>query len=481
VKHLIRTGRISNLALLLILLPGLSLHGQTKLKPGFNIFSPAEDVEIGKQSALEVEKQMPVLSDRALQAYLTKVGQRLAAVTPGEKFPYQFKLVNVSDINAFALPGGFMYVNRGLVEVSRNEGELAGVMAHEIAHVALRHGTNQASKASLAQAGLAALGGKGGSTAQVIQAVGGFGMNSLFLKFSRSAEQQADLLGTQILAQAGYNPLDMVGMFETLRKESGRDPSSLEKFFSSHPAPADRAVRIKKEISMLGSPKMGPPVGNFAQIKSLLQQMPKAKSLTQLQEQAPKSGGQGQGSSLPASSSIELPSPSIRAYQSRDSLFRIDMPDNWQAKEEPQGVGVTLVPRGGAIETREGGQIICGIIVSLFEQAIAGSAQSSGPFRGKDQLEQTTNKLVNQLLQTNSYLQLDSSSLGRNQLDGASALYLSLVGQSPANGKKEKVLLHAREVSGDRLLYVLSISQEGQPTEVIDTQGRILRSLKVRK
>jgi predicted Zn-dependent protease len=145
------TVKSKRLFLCCVLLLGLAvpslLCGQTKLSPGFNIFSLEQDVEIGKQSAAEVEKQMPILNDPGMQDYLTRVGQRLAAVTPGEKFPYQFKLVNVSDVNAFALPGGFMYVNRGLIEVARNEGELAGVMAHEISHVALRHGTNQVAEA----------------------------------------------------------------------------------------------------------------------------------------------------------------------------------------------------------------------------------------------------------------------------------------------------------------------------------------------
>ena len=148
-------------------------------------------MEIGKQSALQAEKQLPMLSDAAVSRYVSAIGARLAAQAPGPKFVYQFKVVNVSEVNAFALPGGFIYVNRGLLSKARTEGELAGVMAHEIAHVALRHPTNQASKAYLAQAGLGVLGGLLGgktqsSTGQIIEAVGGFGLNSLFLKFSRS-------------------------------------------------------------------------------------------------------------------------------------------------------------------------------------------------------------------------------------------------------------------------------------------------------
>jgi len=474
----------------LLLLVGLAapslLCGQTKLKPGFNIFSPEQDVEIGKQSAAEVEKQMPILNDRGLQDYLTRVGQRLAAVTPGEKFPYQFKLVNVSDVNAFALPGGFMYVNRGLIEVARNEGELAGVMAHEISHVALRHGTNQASKASLAQMGIGVLTGGGGTTAQIMGSLGGFGLNSLFLKFSRTAEQQADVMGSQIMAKAGYDPLDMVSMFETLRQESGHDPTAFEKFFSDHPAPADRAERIRQEASMLTSYPRSAPVGNFAQIKSSLQHLPKAKSLAQLQGQAPQpqSGGQGGGTSQgtggsqPASASIELPSQTFRSYQSRSGLFRVNYPDNWQAVEDKQGFEVTIVPKGGVVQSAEGGQIIYGVIVNWFDPNQAGSRRSNGPFRGQDRLEQYTNSLVENLLQTNSYLQVDSSSLRRDKLDKAVALRLVLTGQSPATGKKEKVTVYTREIARGGLAYALFIAPGDRPEQVAEAYRQMLASLR---
>lgn len=118
---------------------------QTKIKPGFNLFSTDQDREIGRQSATEVERQLPILNDRSAQACVDAVGKRLAVFIPGAKFAYQFKVVDASDINAFALPGGYMYLNRGLIEAAKSEGQLAGVMAHEMSHVALRHGTNQTS------------------------------------------------------------------------------------------------------------------------------------------------------------------------------------------------------------------------------------------------------------------------------------------------------------------------------------------------
>src|SRR5438270_44142 len=134
------------LALMLLLSAGMA-QAQTKIKPGFNLFSAQDDVQIGQQSAVQAEQQLPLLNDAQTNAYLDRIGQRLAANAGGPQFQYRFRVVNQSDINAFALPGGFVYVNRGVIDQVRSEGELAAVVAHEISHVALRHGTHQASKA----------------------------------------------------------------------------------------------------------------------------------------------------------------------------------------------------------------------------------------------------------------------------------------------------------------------------------------------
>src|SRR5947208_4539491 len=139
-------------------------NAQTKIKPGFNLFSAEQDVEVGRQSATEAEQQLPILNDSQVNAYVNRIGQRLAANSGGPQFQYQFHVVNASDINAFALPGGYIFLNRGVLDNARNEGEVAGVLAHEISHVALRHGTHQASKAYLAQAGIGILVGILGGT-----------------------------------------------------------------------------------------------------------------------------------------------------------------------------------------------------------------------------------------------------------------------------------------------------------------------------
>ncbi|HET9251701.1 MAG TPA: M48 family metallopeptidase [Candidatus Eisenbacteria bacterium] len=267
---------------LLTLAPNLA--AQTRVTPGFNLFSPEQDVQVGRQSAAQVERQIPLVRDARATEYINRIGRRLAANAPGPKFPYTFKVANLSDVNAFALPGGPIYVHRGLIERVRSEGELAGVLAHEIAHVGLRHPTNQASKAYVAQAGLgiigALLGDREASTGtQIMQAVGGLGLNAIFLRYSRKAETEADIAGTQILARSGYDPMDMARFFQYLRSLSGREPSRIQRFFSDHPSPSDREARIRQEVALLGSAQARAPVGGLASVQSSLRRLPPARSL----------------------------------------------------------------------------------------------------------------------------------------------------------------------------------------------------------
>lgn len=234
------------LMLLALFTAPLSVAAQS-YKAGFNIFSPQQDYEIGRQSALAANRQLPTYTD----ARVTRIGRRLAAVAPGTRFPYEFRVVNDRSLNAFALPGGFVYVNRGALDAARSEDEVAAVIAHEIAHVSLRHGTNQASKAYIAQAGLGLVGGllgnrSGGGLGQAIGMIGGFGLNTLFLQYSRSAETQADSLGMQMLRRAGYNPRAMISFLQTIQQHSGG--RSVE-FLSSHPNPSNRIERLERQLA----------------------------------------------------------------------------------------------------------------------------------------------------------------------------------------------------------------------------------------
>ncbi len=452
-------------------------NAQTKVSPGFNLFSAQQDVEIGRQSAAQVEQQLPILRDSRLQQYVEDVGSRLAAQAPGPKFPYQFKVVDVSDINAFALPGGFMYVNRGLIAAAQDEAELAGVMGHEMAHVALRHGTNQASKAYLAQAGLGVLGGVLGNsgTSQIIGAVGGFGLNSLFLKFSRTDEEQADIVGAQIMARAGYDPMAMARMFQTLRQEAGHDPGKLEQFFSDHPAPKDREARIQKEANLIGGVNQRAPVGNFASIRSELDRLPPARSMQQLARMGPSQGGRRtSGNGQPVNVNIERPSSRMRTFAQNGGLFEVRYPENWKVYAGNTGLGATLAPQGGIVDAGNGQpDIVYGVIINHY-----------APFQGRSSGEQisladATDDLLQQISQGNPDLKLVGGSKRRGSVRGQPTLSATLSGQSQVTGQEERVTLRTQELPDGHIIYALFIAPGRYYNDMNRVMNEMTASLRV--
>ena len=213
---------------------------------GFNLFSPEQDIELGEASAEEIRRQVVVLQDERTQRYVQRVGERLAAEAPGYKFPYKFVVVASPEVNAFALPGGYVFVNEGAIEAARSEAELAGVLAHEIAHVSLRHGTTQASRAYLAKTGLGILNALTvalqGDVGRLAAALGGAGANKFFLKSNREAEVQADAEGARLMAAAGYDPRSMADFFERLQERGGREQEES----GDHPNPAVRVEVISR-------------------------------------------------------------------------------------------------------------------------------------------------------------------------------------------------------------------------------------------
>src|SRR5438105_6478296 len=252
-----KAGWLSCLAAIAVVTSSLTAFAQTKISYHPNKYKPSDDVRVGRQAAAEAERQSPVLGDAVVTAYVESVGQGLVAAIPPEfqhpEFRYYFRVINARDINAFALPGGPMYVNRGMIEAARTEGEMAGVMAHEISHVALRHGTAQATKAQKYQIGAiggailgAIIGGNAGSiVGQGIQT----GLGIHFLKYSREYETEADVLGAQIMARAGYDPRDLARMFQIIEQQGGSRGAPT--FLSDHPSPANRSARINQEAQYL--------------------------------------------------------------------------------------------------------------------------------------------------------------------------------------------------------------------------------------
>src|SRR5438034_8368859 len=271
------------IAITIVLMPFASL-AQTKITYHNNKFKPEEDVRLGRQASAEAEQQFPLLRDAEVSAYVERVGQRLVAAIPPEfqhpEFQYYFKVVNASDINAFALPGGPMYVNRGMIEAARTEGEMAGVMALELSHVALRHGTAQATKAQkyAVGAGIAGILGTilaGPAAGQLAQ----LPIGAYFLRYSREYETEADLLGARIMANAGYDPRDLANMFRTIEAQGGGGGG----WFSDHPSPANRYARINQEAQYLPDQNRIADTREFVAMKERHRGYPRAQTMADIQ------------------------------------------------------------------------------------------------------------------------------------------------------------------------------------------------------
>jgi len=202
--------------------------------------STEKEVRMGREAAAEVDRQAKFVDDPLITEYVNRVGQNIVLHSDA-KVPFTIKVIDSDEVNAFALPGGFFYVNKGLILAADNEAELAGVMAHEIAHVAARHAVENQTKASLLE--YAALGGSiflGGIPGMIYQNTAGIGLLGIFMKFSRGAEEEADRLGVQYMYAAGYDPGAMATMFEKLEAKNKKRPGLISRAFSTHPAPPDR-------------------------------------------------------------------------------------------------------------------------------------------------------------------------------------------------------------------------------------------------
>jgi predicted Zn-dependent protease len=468
---------------------------QTQIKSGFNLFTPEQDVQIGQQSAAEAEAQLPVVRDASINNYVNNLGQRLAQNAGGPKFPYTFKVVNASDINAFALPGGPIYLNRGIIDNARNEGEVAGVLAHEIAHVALRHGTHQASKAHAAQAGISILGGilggkMGGNTAQILNTVGGLGLNALFLKFSRELETQADVRGAQILAASGYAPADMIGFFQTLGKV---DTAKKTTWLSHHPAPPDRVARIQKEAQTLkvsNNPTTN--VAGLNQVKAQLGRLGAAPTMQQIAQGATSgstTAARPQTSSGTAPAvNVDPPSTSMRAFTSRSGVYRVNYPSNWRVYEEGT-TGVTIAPEGGIGDVGGRTEVVYGAIINHYDpfgEATSSTAQrrlrsapSTSVYGNNVTLEQASADLIAQIQRSSPHLRAVRNSTQKFQISSGAALATSLSGTNPNTRIPERLTVVTRQLQDDHLVYMLFVTPERDTRNYAPLLQAMVNSLQV--
>jgi Zn-dependent protease with chaperone function len=440
------------IALLLALAP-LGLAERTKLKPGWNIFSPQQDVEIGKEVSKQAEQQLVLLNDKKVDSYLDRLGQKLASKAPGVKYPYQFKGVNDASINAFALPGGFLYINRGTIEAADNEAQLAGVIGHEIGHAALRHGTNQMTKATAMQLPLAMLGGLVGSNSIVgllTQVGANFGAQSILLKYSRDAERQADLVGTQILYDNHYDPRQMANFFMKLEEDSKKSGSRPIQFFSSHPVPENRVAAVNAEVD-----RMGGQAGSyqddsteFREIQRYVRSLPPAPKTPQ----QPQAGGPTASKTQPQRP--PLPSGTLQDYSNANLSMR--HPDNW--KSYGQGDAFTLAPDGGLVSDAKGNTALAyGAMMAVFEARPNSSGQVD--------LKAATDQLISGFRNSNPDMRI-SKDPKKIKVGGQQALATTLTNVSPLGGNETDYLVTVLRPEG--LVYFVFVAPE---KEFGDYQG----------
>ena len=225
--------------------------GNRDVSSGVNFYSLEKERALGRQLAQEVERQAKIVDDPLISEYINRLGQNLVRNSDA-KLPFSFKIIDSPEVNAFALPGGYVFVYTGLIRIADEEDELAAAMAHEIAHVAARHMTRQASRAQLANVAAGTAGGwLGGWTGYAARQAAGLAIPMTFLSFGRKDESEADYLGVQYLYAAGYDPTGAISIFEKMEALERRSPGTISRAFSTHPMDADRIARTQREIEAI--------------------------------------------------------------------------------------------------------------------------------------------------------------------------------------------------------------------------------------
>jgi hypothetical protein len=364
-----------------------------------------------------------------------------------------------------------MYVNRGMIEAARNEGEMAGVMAHELSHVALRHGTAQASKAQKygTAAGIlgilgAVIGGPAGAAAQIA----GQGVGVYFLKFSREYETEADILGAQIMARAGYDPMDLANMFRTIEQQGGGSSGG---FLSSHPSPANRYARIQQEARVL---RIENPIRNtpdFSRTQARLRSLGPAPSMEEIARGGQRyPTGENTGNNRdnypnnPPQGRVQYPSTRYQSVTTLGGLARLSVPNNWQQVSE-SNESVWFSPQGGYGNFQNQNVFTHGVNVGIF------NSQSRN-------LQQATTQFINTLAQGNGNIR-QSGGYQRVTLSGRTGLSTRLTNVNEATGQSEIVTVVTTQLRNGDLFYMIAVTPQNDAGTFQSAFSNILRSIQL--
>jgi hypothetical protein len=456
-----------------------TLLAQTVIKPPNNRYTPEQDVEIGREGAEEIRREFPIIRDERVTRYLNTLGDRLVAQAPPELnnpvFEYSFTPVNLKEINAFALPGGPMFVHRGMFDAAASEGEVVGVMAHELSHVLLRHGTANASKAQnpwLQLGQLAgALGGAmvGGVAGSAIQQGSQVGLGTLLLRYSRDFEKQADLLGAQIMARAGYDPRELARMFETIEKESkANGGGGAPQWLSSHPNPGNRTQYITQEAAKLTIASSANDGRGFEAVRTTFASLPPAVSLEDLAKAKKSSEGGGGTSTTKTTPSVGTPGRPVPAPASEyrtlngGNVFQTVVPVNWTSVNAQSAVRV--VPQNGYGELNGETVFSHGVEFGIVKTT-------------SRNLQAATNTWLNSVARRNPGLRL-ARPQESIRISGRAAIASAFVNPSPVGGQ-ERIGAYTTFLTDGSLFYFLTVVPDRDAAAFDEAFQQIGRSLRL--
>ncbi len=477
-RRSLRTRALAVLLVFVTAFPGWMLaavkRGPELPDPGDVGVSKQDQERLGLQAAAEVYKQMPVLPDSSpVTQYVNQLGARLRAqIPPQYNWPYQFHVIPQKEINAFALPGGQIFINLGTILAADNEAELAGVMSHEMSHVYMQHSIKQMRK----NQGPSVLAGLGQILGQMIGGVGGavaslgaqLGAGALSMKYSRGDEAQADAVGAIIMYKAGYDPHYLAQFFQKLEQQGG---SGGPQFLSDHPNPGNRYQAISNEVRDWPTRQYHNDTPQFQQAKASVRGMRlyTAQEIAQMAK-----SGQIHNTGMPAtvqqapttmgnvSRSEVMPSGEFKTLNTQ--LFSIDYPSNWQVTQDQQTGGVTIAPPSGATQ----GAIAYGVVIG---QA-APQANS---------LDDAVNQLVQGMMQQNQGMR-QISGLQRIRVNGVEGRAVDMTGTSPISEGGRQLQEHdwLVAVPGQQgLVYLVFVAPERDFSQLKNTYTEMLRTFRL--
>ena len=420
-----------------------------------------QELQIGKQFAGEVEREMEVIHNTEIEQWLNQIGQSLAKTPQANAYPYYFKLVNDDSINAFALPGGPMYVHTGLLKAADSEGEVAGVLAHEMSHVALRHGAAQITKQQrygmLFQVIGAAAGtltqdqnGQCGMLCQITQAGTSLGENSVLMKFSRGYEHDADLNGARMMAAAGYNPILLPQFFEKLVATQGTaaEPRGLSLWMASHPSTGNRIQYVSDDIKFYPARNYSAATGSFPKVKRLLASIPPPKPQPGKLIQA-KTG---------ANPRTSLPS-GLKDYPANG--FAIGYPEAWQVGQSEPGSSLYIIPQGGIAKGQNGGtELLSGAMIDYYVPQAGVSAL---------RLDASTREFLDSLQKADTNLKAEKPQ--PFQVGGKAALKTKLTTKTSLQQEPDQVV-YLYTVARDAGLWYLVLATQPSRMNELDATFR---------